>query len=268
MPLRLRRLRTRRHVAPKAARVLFRETLLTLDATLVGALLGGLLSFLSPCILPLVPAYLAFLTGAEGPVGADPGATRRAFARAMFFVLGFSLVFISMGAAASGFGRFVAQWYDWLAVAAGALIVAMGLHFLHVITIPILYREARFQTQARPMGPLGAFVVGLAFAFGWTPCAGPALATILMIAGAQDQAARGVALLGAYSLGIGVPFLLAALFVAPFQRFFARFKRHLVTVEKVMGALLVVTGVLIMTGRMSAVGNWLLETFPVFERIG
>lgn len=241
---------------------------MTLDATLAGALIGGLLSFLSPCILPLVPAYLAFLTGADGPVAADAGATRRAFGRAVFFVLGFSLVFVAMGATATTLGRFVAQWYDWLAVVAGALIVAMGLHFLHIVTIPILYREARFQTGTKPMGPLGAFVVGLAFAFGWTPCAGPALATILMIAGAQDQAARGMALLGAYSLGIGVPFLLAALFVTPFQRFFARFKRYLDVVEKIMGALLVVTGLLIMTGKMSVVANWMLETFPAFSTIG
>lgn len=239
-----------------------------LDATLAGAALGGLLSFLSPCILPLVPAYLAFLTGADGPLAADAAATRRALGRALFFVLGFSLVFVLMGATATTLGKLVAQWWDWLAVLAGALIVVMGLHFLHVVTIPILYREARFQTDAKPMGPLGAFLVGMAFAFGWTPCAGPALAAILMIAGAQDQAARGMALLGAYSLGIGVPFLLAALFVAPFQRFFQRFKRHLGTVEKAMGALLVVTGVLIMTGRMSVVGNWLLETFPIFTSIG
>jgi cytochrome c-type biogenesis protein len=241
---------------------------LTLDATLAGALLGGLLSFLSPCILPLVPAYLAFLTGADGPVTADPAATRRAFVRALFFVLGFSLVFVAMGASATALGKLVSQWWDWLAVVAGALIVAMGLHFLHVITIPILYREARIQTESKPMGPLGALLVGMAFAFGWTPCAGPALAAILMIAGAQDQAVRGMALLGAYSLGIGVPFLLAALFVAPFQRFFQRFKRHLGAVEKAMGALLVITGLLIMTGRMSAVGNWLLETFPFFADIG
>lgn len=238
-----------------------------LDATLAGSALGGLLSFLSPCILPLVPAYLAFLTGADGPA-AEAAATRRAVARALFFVLGFSLVFVAMGATATTLGKLVAQWWDWLAVAAGALIAAMGLHFLHVVTIPILYREARFQTQARPMGPLGATLVGMAFAFGWTPCAGPALAAILMIAGAQDQALRGMALLGAYSLGIGAPFLLAALFVAPFQRFFQRFKRHLGTVEKIMGALLLITGLLIMTGRMSVIGNWLLETFPIFSRLG
>jgi cytochrome c-type biogenesis protein len=165
-----------------------------------------------------------------------------------------------MGASATALGKLVSQWWDWLAVVAGALIVAMGLHFLHVITIPILYREARIQTESKPMGPLGALLVGMAFAFGWTPCAGPALAAILMIAGAQDQAVRGMALLGA--------FLLAALFVAPFQRFFQRFKRHLGAVEKAMGALLVITGLLIMTGRMSAVGNWLLETFPFFADIG
>lgn len=238
------------------------------DATLAGAALGGLLSFLSPCILPLTPAYLAFLTGADGPLSAEPGLTRRAFWRALFFVLGFSIVFVAMGATATTLGKLVAQWWDWLAVLAGALIVAMGLHFLHVLTIPILYREARFQAASKPRGPLGAFLVGMAFAFGWTPCAGPALATILMIAGAQDQATRGMTLLAAYALGLGAPFLAAALFVAPFQRFLTRFRRYLGVVETVTGVLLVVTGLLIMTGRMSVVGNWLLETFPIFSSLG
>lgn len=244
------------------------EDALGLDFSIAAAAFGGLLSFLSPCILPLTPAYLAFIAGSDGPLAQDGGASRRAVVRALFFVLGFSLVFIAMGATASAIGQTVARWYDQLAIVAGAIIVAMGLHFLGVFRIALLYREARFQTSSRPMGPLGAFVVGLAFAFGWTPCAGPALATILMIAGAQDSATRGMLLLAAYSVGIGAPFILAALFVAPFQRFLQRFKRHLGIVEKAMGLMLVATGLLIMTGRMSAVANWMLETFPAFSSIG
>jgi cytochrome c-type biogenesis protein len=244
----------------------------TLDASLASAFVAGLLSFLSPCILPLVPAYLAFLTGLDLSGGADDApssaAIRRAVARAFFFVLGFSVVFVALGATATTLGRLVGQWFDWLSIAAGLLVVAMGLHFLGLLRIPLLYREARFQTSGKPAGPLGAFVVGLAFAFGWTPCAGPVLATILMIAGAQDQAARGMLLLAAYSAGIGLPFLAAAFFVTPFRRFFARFKRFLGVVEKAMGALLVATGLLIMTGSMSLVANWMLETFPALGRIG
>ncbi|MBL8587886.1 MAG: sulfite exporter TauE/SafE family protein [Methylobacteriaceae bacterium] len=240
---------------------------MSLDASLAGSALAGLLSFLSPCVLPLVPAWLAFLTGAEGAFESDAAARRRAAGRAVAFVAGFSTVFVALGATATTLGRFVGQWYDWLAVAAGLAIIAMGLHFLGLLRIGLLYREARLEAR-KPVGLFGAYVVGLAFAFGWTPCAGPVLATILMIAGAQGETARGVALLAAYSLGIGLPFIASALFVGAFRRFFDRFKRRLGLVEKGMGVLLVATGVLIATGRMAEVANWLLETFPALGRIG
>jgi cytochrome c-type biogenesis protein len=257
------------------------EASLALDQTFFGALAAGLLSFLSPCVLPLVPAYLCFLTGMEldalsgkggsGETGAPLPATAargHAFARAFWFVLGFATVFIALGATASTIGRFVAAWFDVMAIAAGVLIAAMGLHFLGVFRIGLFYREARFQTKGAPTGPVGAYIVGLAFAFGWTPCVGPVLAAILMTAGAQESAGRGIALLGAYAAGIGIPFLLAALFVGPFLRFAARFRRHLGVVEKIMGAALVLTGILFMTGAMPAIGNWMLQTFPVFQKVG
>ncbi len=254
-----------------------------LDQSFFGALAAGILSFLSPCVLPLVPAYLCFLTGMEldalagsravgdpatGTKAGFTAARKHAFLRALFFVLGFATVFIALGATASAAGKFVAAWFDTLAIVAGALIAIMGLHFLGVFKIGLLYREARFQTRGAPIGPLGAYVVGLAFAFGWTPCVGPVLATILLTAGAQESAGRGIALLGAYAAGIGIPFLLAALFVGPFLKFAARFRRHMLIVEKIMGLALVITGILFMTGAMPLVGNWLLETFPVFGKIG
>lgn len=253
------------------------------DQSFLGALGAGVLSFLSPCVLPLVPAYLCFLTGMEidaltgaeatgdkraGSPAALKSAQRHAFARAFFFVLGFATIFVALGATATTVGRFVAAWFDTLAVLAGALIFVMGLHFLGLVKIGLLYREARFQTSGSPVGPLGAYLVGLAFAFGWTPCVGPVLATILMAAGTQDSALRGIALLGAYAAGIGIPFLLAAWFVGPFLRFLAHFRKYLLLVEKIMGVALIVTGILFMTGSMPAIGNWLLETFPVFGRLG
>jgi cytochrome c-type biogenesis protein len=144
----------------------------------------------------------------------------------------------------------------------------MGLHFLGVFRIALLYREARLQVARQPAGLLGAYVMGLAFAFGWTPCVGPVLAAILFVAGAENTAARGAVLLGTYSLGIGLPFLLAAAFATRFLAWTARFKRHLHKVEMAMGVILVVTGILFMTGQMAEIAYWLLETFPVFQSIG
>lgn len=243
-----------------------------LEQSIAGAALAGLLSFLSPCILPLVPAYLAFLTGADlsriAAVDAPPGITRRAIVRALAFVCGFATVFVLLGAGASLAGKWLAQWFDWLAIVAGAIIALLGLHFLGLLRIGLLYREARFQTAGRPASLAGAYVVGLAFAFGWTPCVGPVLASILMLAGAQDSAWRGIVLLGAYALGIGIPFVLAAAFAGPFMRLLARFRNYIGLVEKVLGAALLITGLLIMSGKMSVIGNWMLETFPVFSRIG
>ncbi len=249
-----------------------------LDQTHAGAFLAGLISFLSPCVLPLVPAYLCFLTGTEiskltgqGPDGEgapDPALTRKALIRSLAFVAGFASVFVGLGAAATVLGQFINQWFDWLAIAAGAIITILGLHFLGVFRIGILMREARFQTTGSPASLAGAFVVGLAFAFGWTPCVGPVLAAILMVAGAQDTALPGMLLLGSYALGMGLPFILAAAFTGPFMRFLVKFRHRIGMIEKIAGIGLVLTGVLIMTGQWQAIGNWLLQTFPVFGKIG
>jgi len=243
------------------------------DVGYLGAALAGLLSFLSPCVLPLVPPYLCFLAGVSieqlsGEDGAAAGAGRRVFASAAAFVLGFATVFIALGATASVVGRLVADHIDVLARVAGAVIVVMGLHFLGVLRIDALYRELRFHAASKPAGLVGAYVIGLAFAFGWTPCVGPVLAAILFVAAAEDSVWRGASLLAVYALGIGIPFLLAALLVRPFLALMRRFRRHVHRVEQVMGLLLVVTGVLFITGSVNEIGYWLLETFPALGRVG
>jgi cytochrome c-type biogenesis protein len=243
-----------------------------LDVSVGAALLAGLLSFVSPCVLPIVPPYLAWLAGVSFDELRDeaPGAEqrRRVIIAAFAFVLGFATVFIALGATASVIGKTIAQYFDTLAIVAGVLIIIMGLHFLGVFRIGMLYREARVQVDRKPAGPLGAYVIGLAFAFGWTPCVGPVLAAILFIAGSEGTALRGAALLGAYSLGIGIPFLLAAIFASRFLGWAARFKKHMRKVEMAMGGLLVLTGILFITGQMSAISYCLLETFPAFQTIG
>ncbi|WP_349360542.1 cytochrome c biogenesis protein CcdA [Stappia sp.] len=242
------------------------------EVTLIGAFLAGLLSFVSPCVLPLVPPYLGFLAGVsldeltgEGTERADP---RRVFFASLAFVLGFSTVFIALGASASYIGQFVTQHIQVLGYIAGAVIIVMGLHFLGLFRIGLLYREARVHVDRRPAGLVGAYVIGLAFAFGWTPCVGPILAAILFVAGSEESVVQGAVLLGSYALGIGVPFLIAGLFAGPFMRFMARFRRHMVTVERAMGVFLILTGVAFMTGQMAALSFWLLETFPALAVIG
>ena len=243
-----------------------------LDVSVGGALLAGLLSFVSPCVLPLVPPYLAWLAGVSFDElksdSLEAERKRRIVLSALAFVLGFTTVFVALGATASAIGRTVAQYFDVLAVVAGIIIVVMGLHFLGVFRIALLYREARVQVDRKPAGLIGAYIMGLAFAFGWTPCVGPVLAAILFVAGSEGTAARGAGLLAVYSLGIGIPFLLAAFFASRFLNWVAGFKRHMHKVEMAMGGLLVVTGILFITGQMSVFSYWLLETFPVFQRIG
>ncbi|NDW07133.1 cytochrome c biogenesis CcdA family protein [Jiella pacifica] len=243
-----------------------------LDVGFGAALLAGVLSFVSPCVLPIVPPYLAFLAGLSfdqiRTEGQDPALARRILIASIAFVLGFTTVFVALGATASVVGRAIAQWFDVLSVIAGVLIIVMGLHFLGVFRLAMLYREARVSVAKKPAGPLGAYLMGLAFAFGWTPCVGPVLAAILFVAASQDTALRGGGLLATYSLGMGVPFVLAALFATRFLDFAAKFRRHMALVEKIMGGALVVTGLLFVTGQMATISYWLLETFPVFATIG
>ena len=244
-----------------------------MDISYIGALVAGILSFLSPCVLPLVPPYLCFLGGvsleqmSEGD-GPEPGIMRGVLLSALVFVLGFSTVFIAFGATASTIGQFVGDYMDIMSQIAGVVIIILGLHFIGLFRIPILYREARFHAEKQPAGLIGPYIIGLAFAFGWTPCVGPVLAALLMVAGSEATVTYGASLLAVYSAGLGIPFLLAALGMKPFLAFMGRFRSHLKTVERVIGGLLVLTGVLFMTGSMNEIAFWILETFPALGRIG
>src|ERR1700741_2187413 len=235
------------------------------------ALIAGLVSFLSPCVLPLVPPYLVYLTGAtiehlENDKAA--AASRRAvMLSAVLFVLGFSTVFVALGASASLIGTFIRAWSAQLAILAGIVIIVMGLHFLGLTRIGLLMREGRLPIP-KPVGLWGAYVMGLAFAFGWTPCIGPILAAILSIAAAEATVARGAGLLAVYSAGLGIPFLIAAFMVERFSAVFARMKRHLAGIERAMGVLMIITGIAFLTGAVSNVSVWLLETFPSLQSFG
>jgi cytochrome c-type biogenesis protein len=242
------------------------------DVTHGGALVAGLLSFVSPCVLPLVPPYLCFIGGVsldQLTGNAPEGVARHRIALSAFaFVLGFSTIFVLLGATASAIGRLVASHLDILAFVAGAVIIVMGLHFLGVFKIHLMHRQARMEVRNRPAGPLGAYVVGLAFAVGWTPCIGPVLAAVLAVAGSEQTVARGAGLLAVYSLGLGLPFIAAGFFAASFMHFMRRFRNHVGTVEKTMGALLVVTGILFITGHITTLSFWLLNTFPALAQFG
>jgi cytochrome c-type biogenesis protein len=244
------------------------------EITFFGALVAGLLSFLSPCILPIVPFYLSYLAGVGmNQISADAVVTAavrwRAFLAAVMFSLGVITIFIGLGAAATTFGQMVNEHFSTLRWVAAAIIIAMGLHFLGVIRIGFLYRQFRAEAgDTSNVGLLGAYVIGLAFAFGWTPCVGPVLAAILFTAAGQETAQHGATLLFSYGLGMTAPFILAALFIGPFMKWMTRFRKHLGTMEKVMGVLLIVFGILIATDSVNYIAQWMLETFPVFGAIG
>ncbi len=242
-----------------------------MNVTFVAALLAGMLSFLSPCVLPLVPPYLVYLTGTSLERIADSETKlqvrRETIIAAILFVLGFSTVFIALGASASAIGGLLRIYAGPLSIVAGVGIIIMGLHFLGLTPIAWLMREKRLE-MAKPVGLWGAYLMGFAFALGWTPCIGPILAAILAVAASETTLAKGAGLLAVYSLGLGVPFLVAALAVEPFAAFLARFRAHLGLVEKAMGGLLVLTGVAFLTGTVGQVSFWLLDTFPLLGKFG
>ena len=238
---------------------------MSLDVNAGGAFVAGLLSFASPCVLPLVPPYLAYIGGVS--IEQLQGARWRVLVAAVCFVAGFSTVFVALGATASAIGQAITAYLGWLGYAAGLLIALMGLHFLHVVRLPFMDATARADVT-RPAGLTGTYAIGLAFGFGWSPCVGPVLTAILLMAGAEQSAGEGARLLLIYSLGIGVPFLLAASFADTFMRASARLRRHLGAVEKMLGAFLLLAGILIFSGQMPIIAFWLIETFPALGRIG
>jgi cytochrome c-type biogenesis protein len=243
---------------------------MTPDVTIFAAAVAGLVSFLSPCVLPLVPPYLVYLAGTslEQMVDSERKTARRGtMTAALLFVLGFSTVFVALGASASAVGSLIRGWSGPLATIAGIAIIVMGLHFLGLTPIALLHRQKRLEV-AKPVSLWGAYAMGLAFAFGWTPCIGPILAAILAVAASEHTVAKGAGLLAVYSLGLGVPFVIAALAIEPFAAFLTRFKAHLHRVEQLMGALLVLTGIAFLTGTVTEASTWLLETFPALGRIG
>ena len=227
------------------------------------AFLAGLLSFLSPCVLPLVPSYLSFLTGVSGV--AELGARRHlALLHALLFVAGFSLVFIALGATATELGRLLRAEQRWLERAGGVLIIVFGLYSLGVLRLPFLAREARVQLADKPLGFLGSALVGMAFGAGWTPCIGPILGSILLYTSTRADLGQGLGLLFAYSLGLALPFLVAAWALESFLAWFQRFRRYLGWVEKVAGALLLVAGVLMLTGSFTLLSGWFSKWTPGF----
>lgn len=244
-----------------------------LEISLVGALFAGLLSFFTPCILPMVPFYLSYMGGlsmselrGDGAIAA--GAQRRLLVSAIFFAMGVTTIFMMLGMGATALGQAFGQYLEPLSYVAAAILLVFGLHFLGVIKVPLLYREARLESQAEASSVLGAYLMGLAFGFGWTPCVGPALASILMIASGMGDIWRGALLLFVYGAGMTAPFILAALFAKPFLAWVQRHRAAFAWVEKGMGAMLIVFAVLIATGGVNLIAQAMIEWFPTFGSLG
>ncbi len=242
------------------------------SVSLFGAVLAGLISFISPCVLPIVPGYLSFISGvnmAELKDGERPaGLARRVGITSLAFVLGFSTVFVALGAAATMVGYYLQQYKRELGMIGGVVIIILGLHTAGILPIKWLLYEKRAEVKTRPLGLLGAYVVGLAFAFGWTPCIGPILGAILLYASQQATVSEGVLLLMAYSAGLGIPFVLSGLAINGFFAAFGRIRRHMKAVEYVSGALLVGVGLLLVTDRLAVLAQYFSKLFPSLARIG
>ena len=237
-----------------------------LEISFGGAALAGLLSFLSPCILPMVPFYLSYMAGQSVKELRDggaiaPGAQRRLILQAVAFALGVTTIFVLLGMGATALGRVFVQWKETLSMVAGGILILFGLHFLGILRIGLFYREARLQSQTKPTTLAGAYVMGLAFGFGWTPCVGPALAAILMVASGMGDLWRGGLLLLVYGLGMTLPFIVAAFFAGPFLGWVARHRALMGHVEKAMGVMLIVFGLLIATNSVNLIADWLIRNF-------
>ena len=239
------------------------------EVTLLAAFAAGFLSFISPCVLPLIPGYVSFVSGVSleemrGTATTLSASRRRVLVTSLFFVLGFSLVFIALGASASAIGRFLLTRQPIFEKIAGSLLIILGLHMMGVFRIPFLEAEKRVQTDRKPAGPLGAMVVGLAFAFGWTPCIGPILSGILTLAASKGTVWEGVQLLAVYSAGLGIPFLLTSVAINHFFAATAKIRKHYHAIELISGALLIIIGVLIFTRRLSVIVQYLTPYLPTF----
>jgi cytochrome c-type biogenesis protein len=250
------------------------------NVSLFGAFIAGVLSFISPCVLPLIPGYLSFISGvsleemrgmpvaAGGSVAVSAGvsdaAKRQVIVTSLFFILGFSLVFVALGASATVLGQFLMERLTVLGKIAGVLLIIFGLHTMGVFKINWLLQEKRVHVQSKPAGMIGAMVVGISFAFGWTPCIGPILSAILLVAAQQESINQGIILLSIYSLGLAIPFLLTALAINQFFAAFSRIRRHYHAIEVVSGLLMIVIGVLIFTNRFTIIAQWLTPYLPTF----
>ncbi len=241
-----------------------------IEVTFAGALLAGLLSFLSPCVLPLVPAYLSFISGTSVDALRSHGTSMRgrAIIQSVWFIAGFSLVFVALGASATIAGQWLLSNMAVLGKIAGAIIVVFGLHYVGLLRIPFLMFDAHIDTQrVRATHGLGALVLGAAFAFGWTPCVGPILGAILAVAGAQSSIMQGITLLAVYSAGLAIPFLLAAVATDRFIHWMENFRKHLHVIEITSGILLIAVGTLIFLGSFSTLSAWLIQWFPALANI-
>ena len=241
------------------------------DASLMPAvlvsILAGLISFLSPCVLPIVPPYLAYMSGISLDSSAEKS-NLKVVTVAAFFVMGLSTVFLILGVAASSFGILLLGYKDLLTTIAGLLIMCFGLHFLGIVRIPLLNREVRFEVGDKGGSFFGAYLLGLAFAFGWTPCIGPQLGAILSLAASEASLYKGMILLGFYALGLGIPFLIVAAFLSKMGNTLLFFKQSFELIERVMGLLLWTVGLLMLSGGFTDLSFWLLETFPYLGTLG
>lgn len=240
--------------------------------SLLSAFLGGVVSFVSPCVLPIVPGYLSFISGVNVAqfkgTAIPPGLARRVALTSLCFVLGFSTVFVTLGAAATYAGYLLRQYQRVLGMLGGVLVLVLGLHTAGILRIPFLLYQKRAEIRERPLGLLGAFAVGLAFGFGWTPCIGPILGAILLYAAQQETVGEGVALLSAYSAGLGIPFVVAGLAINQFFAASARLRGHLDLVERIAGWLLIVVGLLLVSGRLESLAKYFARLFPFLGNIG
>ena len=244
-----------------------------LDMSYLGAALAGILSFFTPCVLPMVPFYLCYMAGVSmaelhGHKEIPEGAQKRLILSAIAFAFGVTTIFVLLGMGATALGQVFAQWKQPLSYVAAGILALFGLHFMGVLHIPLFHREARIQSDSKPSTLLGAYVMGLAFGFGWTPCVGPALASILMIASGMGDIWRGGLLLFVYGMAMTAPFVVAALFAKPFLGWMARNRKYLVHVEKVMGAMLILFAILIATNSVNYIAQWLIDHVPSLVKLG